>query len=247
VSDHQDDLRSARKRAFEARVAAIERVHAGERRAGSPSWRTRRDLWKDPEGNVLARLPDGTSRYVMVQFERPLMEKTAEILCRGGGHVLNVGFGCGLVDEAIAKRSPRSHTIVEAHPQVLEWMAEDGWMHRPNVHVLADCWEDVDWTRFRHRFDAVFEDVFPFDTTSIDLDLWLEVVRLVLKPESGVFVLYGPNLSEAHVDRMFAAFRGQVSVHWESCQVHVPFVIPEWERFTVGTHTVWIPWVTIRV
>ena len=33
--------------------------------------------------------------------------------------MLNVGFGLGLVDTAIQSNNPRSHTIIEAHPDVL--------------------------------------------------------------------------------------------------------------------------------
>jgi len=45
------------------------------------------------------------------------MEKTAKILCpKEGLSVLNVGFGLGLMDEALQKYKPAHHTIVEAHP-----------------------------------------------------------------------------------------------------------------------------------
>lgn len=43
----------------------------------------------------------------------------AQAVCTGGGDVLNVGFGLGLVDSAIQSNKPRSHTIIEAHPDVL--------------------------------------------------------------------------------------------------------------------------------
>lgn len=42
-----------------------------------------------------------------------------QAICSGGGDVLNVGFGLGLVDMAIQSKNPRSHTIIEAHPDVL--------------------------------------------------------------------------------------------------------------------------------
>jgi hypothetical protein len=49
-----------------------------------------------------------------------------QAICSSGGDVLNVGFGMGLVDTAIQKRKPKSHTIVEAHPGVYEKMLRDG-------------------------------------------------------------------------------------------------------------------------
>ena len=43
----------------------------------------------------------------------------AQAICSNGGDVLNVGFGLGLVDRAIQSNHPTSHTIIEAHPDVL--------------------------------------------------------------------------------------------------------------------------------
>lgn len=37
----------------------------------------------------------------MMEWEGPLMVEHAKVICAAGGHVLNVGFGLGLVDEAI--------------------------------------------------------------------------------------------------------------------------------------------------
>jgi protein arginine N-methyltransferase 2 len=57
--------------------------------------------------------------------------------------VLNVGFGMGIVDAAIQRRSPRTHTIVEAHPGVHARMLADGWGERPGVRVVLGRWQDV--------------------------------------------------------------------------------------------------------
>ncbi|KXZ55008.1 hypothetical protein GPECTOR_3g171 [Gonium pectorale] len=62
---------------------------------------------------------------------------------RGGGHVLNVGFGLGIIDTAIQSHHPARHTIVEAHPDVLEHMARLGWPERPGVRILRGRWQDV--------------------------------------------------------------------------------------------------------
>lgn len=64
-------------------------------------------------------LLDDDNRGVMMQWEDPLMEAHAELISQGGGKdVLNVGFGMGLVDAHLQKFAPRSHTIIEAHPEV---------------------------------------------------------------------------------------------------------------------------------
>ncbi|KAG2430741.1 hypothetical protein HYH02_013580 [Chlamydomonas schloesseri] len=62
---------------------------------------------------------------------------------RKGGHVVNVGFGLGIVDTAIQSHRPDRHTIIEAHPDVLEHMARTGWADKPNVRILRGRWQDV--------------------------------------------------------------------------------------------------------
>ena len=59
----------------------------------------------------------------------------AEFMCRSKGDVLNVGFGLGLVDTAIQSHNPRSHTIIEAHPDVYKKMIADGWDKKPGVKI----------------------------------------------------------------------------------------------------------------
>ncbi|PNH02928.1 Arginine N-methyltransferase 2, partial [Tetrabaena socialis] len=62
---------------------------------------------------------------------------------RGGGHVVNVGFGLGIIDTAIQSHHPERHTIIEAHPDVLAHMEAGGWMGRPGVRVLRGRWQEV--------------------------------------------------------------------------------------------------------
>lgn len=71
------------------------------------------------------------------------MEAHAKAVCSGGGHVLNVGFGMGLVDTAIQQYSPVTHTIVEAHPVVYKRMLQSGWDKRENVKIIFGRWQDV--------------------------------------------------------------------------------------------------------
>jgi hypothetical protein len=37
----------------------------------------------------------------MMGWEGPLMVKHAEVICAGGGDILNVGFGLGLIDNEV--------------------------------------------------------------------------------------------------------------------------------------------------
>ena len=61
---------------------------------------------------------------------------------------MNVGFGMGIFDGYVRDRRPavRSHTIVEAHPDVYAHMRRQGWTdpkRSPNVTVRFGRWQDV--------------------------------------------------------------------------------------------------------
>lgn len=89
------------------------------------------------------KLMDSESKAVMMTWEKPLMEAHAKAVCSGGGHILNIGFGMGLVDTAIQQYAPASHTIVEAHPKVYQRMLRDGWAEKENVKIVFGRWQEV--------------------------------------------------------------------------------------------------------
>jgi type IV protein arginine methyltransferase len=66
-------------------------------------------------------LMDANGEAVMMEWEKPLMLAHANLICQSGGDVLNVGFGLGLVDEAIQQCAPRGHSAV---------LADTGFQHR---------------------------------------------------------------------------------------------------------------------
>ncbi|CAG8690832.1 4996_t:CDS:2, partial [Cetraspora pellucida] len=105
------------------------------------------------------KLLDYENNGVMMGWEMPLMEKHAEIICtREDLDILNVGFGLGLVDTAIQKYKPRTHTIIEAHPDVYKHMLDKGWDKKPGVKVIFGRWQDsLDQLEV---YDGIFFDTF---------------------------------------------------------------------------------------
>lgn len=89
------------------------------------------------------KLMDSNSKAIMMAWEKPLMEAHAKAVCSGGGHILNVGFGMGLVDTAIQQYAPVKHTIIEAHPEVYDRMIRTGWGEKDNVKIIFGRWQDV--------------------------------------------------------------------------------------------------------
>ncbi|KAI3512378.1 hypothetical protein L1887_19693 [Cichorium endivia] len=104
------------------------------------------------------KLMDANSKAVMMAWEKPLMEAHAKALCSRGGHILNIGFGMGLVDTAIQQYKPVTHIIVEAHPEVYERMRLSGWTKKENVKVVCGRWQDV--VHQLESYDGIFFDTY---------------------------------------------------------------------------------------
>nr|XP_023912318.1 protein arginine N-methyltransferase 2 [Quercus suber]POF10551.1 protein arginine n-methyltransferase 2 [Quercus suber] len=104
------------------------------------------------------KLMDSDSKAVMMAWEKPLMEAHAKAVCSGGGHILNVGFGMGLVDTAIQQYAPVTHTIVEAHPEVYKRMLRTGWGDKDNVKIIFGRWQDV--LSQLESYDGIFFDTY---------------------------------------------------------------------------------------
>ncbi|EPS71860.1 hypothetical protein M569_02898 [Genlisea aurea] len=105
------------------------------------------------------KVMDTERKAVMMAWEGPLMEAHAKAVCSvGGGDVLNIGFGMGLVDTAIQQYSPKSHTIVEAHPEVYDRMVRDGWDKKHNVKIVFGRWQDV--ISQLESYDGIFFDTY---------------------------------------------------------------------------------------
>lgn len=116
------------------------------------------------------KLMDSNSKAIMMAWEKPLMEAHAKAICSHGGHILNIGFGMGLVDTAIQQYGPVTHTIVEAHPEVYDRMLRSGWAEKENVKIVFGRWQDVltqlesydGNTRFNYFHDLLFKFILKY-------------------------------------------------------------------------------------
>lgn len=107
------------------------------------------------------RLLDQDGRAIMMDWEKPIMDKSAEIICRNGGRVLNVGFGMGLIDTAIENYPITEHWIIEPHLDVFTKMMDDGWHLKPHVKILHGDWQ---WfMKYLPKFDGIYIDTWDED------------------------------------------------------------------------------------
>ena len=142
------------------------------------------------------KLLDADNNAVMMGWEGPLMVEHAKVLCvrpdldeerQANLHILNVGFGLGLVDEAIQSHKPARHTIVEAHPDVYAKMLADGWDKRPGVTILFGRWQDVLERGDFETYDGIFWDTFGEHYR--DQKVFHEALPFILN-EGGIFSFF---------------------------------------------------------
>jgi protein arginine N-methyltransferase 2 len=126
---------------------------------------------------------------VMDSCEDSLMERTAEILVDEGDDLLEVGFGMGIFASYAQKRKPKTHTIVEGHPQVYEKLkiwSED----KKNVNIIYGDWTTVIESINSMKYDSVYFDTHCDQNTY----KFFHFIKDFLKP-GGKFSRFGLDLS----------------------------------------------------
>ncbi|PWA03348.1 hypothetical protein BB558_000465 [Smittium angustum] len=120
------------------------------------------DYLNTPITYIGDRLLDAQKNGVMMEWEEPIMQEHAKIICsKPKAKILNVGFGMGIIDSKIQSFDPSLHVIVEAHNDVLNYMETNGWFSKPNVVVLRGRWQDKLTELVRlGPFDGIFFDTF---------------------------------------------------------------------------------------
>ncbi|OAP64654.1 hypothetical protein AYL99_00626 [Fonsecaea erecta] len=130
-------------------------------------------------------LLDESDNAVMMDWETQIMQRHAETLIpRAGLKVMNVGHGMGIVDTAIQTHRPAEHHIVEAHPQVLQRLRDQGWYDKPGVVIHEGRWQDVLPTLVETgtvQLDAIYYDTFAEDYKALR-EFFSEYVVQLLSP-----------------------------------------------------------------
>jgi hypothetical protein len=150
---------------------------------------------QDAEGKEVL-LKDGKFQ-VMMEWEKPYMHACIDVL-KPFGDVLEIGFGLAYSAERIQSFHPKSHTIIEYHPEVAKKARE--WAKQyPNVTIIEDTWQNA--LINLGIFDAIFFDDYPLQSgqetqklqeTATESTQWLHKGNEVLKSAHEAL----PSLSE---------------------------------------------------
>ena len=124
-------------------------------------------------------------REVMMSWESPIMEKSAEYICESKGDILEIGFGMGICSDYIQAQDVSSHTIVEIHPQIIEKLKvwADG---KSNVIIVEGDLNSLELG----TYDGIFLDTFADDS----LDKFKEFATA--KAKSGAKITYWNNFAD---------------------------------------------------
>ena len=138
------------------------------------------------------KITTNDGREVMMSWETPIMEKSAEYICESKGDILEIGFGMGICSDYIQAQDVNSHTIVEIHPQIIERLkvwAED----KDNVTIVEGNWNDVNL----NTYDGIFIDTYGDES-------WNSFKNFALaKGKSGAKVTYWNSKAEENNEYSF--------------------------------------------
>jgi guanidinoacetate N-methyltransferase len=107
---------------------------------------------------------------VMMAWEQPYMHRMVRMLHEHGArNILEVGFGMGISATEIQRCGALRHTIIEAHPAVLE-RAREWRARRPGaaINLVEGFWEDAVLTPGLGLFDGIFFDTFSLTQDEAD-------------------------------------------------------------------------------
>jgi protein arginine N-methyltransferase 2 len=106
------------------------------------------------------KIVDSKGIEVMMDWEAPIMEKSAEFVCHNKGDILEIGFGMGICADYIQAQGVNSHTIIEIHPQIIEKLKI--WANgKSNVTIVQGDWNVVDGLS---TYDGIFFDTYGDDS-----------------------------------------------------------------------------------
>ena len=134
------------------------------------------------------KIVDSMGIEVMMDWEAPIMEKSAEFICHNKGDILEIGFGMGICADYIQAQDVNSHTIIEIHPQIIEKLniwAED----KSNVTIIEGDWNSVSGLS---TYDGIFLDTYG------DLSLDNFKAFALSKAKDGAKITYWNNEEKEH-------------------------------------------------
>jgi len=158
-----------------------------------------------------------SDEQIMEDWQLPIMQAMADVVCQQGGDILEVGFGRGISSDMIQKHAIQSHTIIECNQLIIEKF--NTWKSQQNndqIIMVEGKWQDtIDSLPF---YDGIFFHTYPLNQQEYMeyvhgqvtfAQHFFEVAARHLKP-GGIFSYFSneiDSLSRAHQRELFKHFQ----------------------------------------
>jgi protein arginine N-methyltransferase 2 len=133
-----------------------------------------------------ASSPTG-EKAVMMDWESPIMYASAQYVAENGGNILEIGYGMGISANYIQSFGPKSHIIVEIHPEIASQAKK--WASKVDgVTILQG-----DWFKLKKEiqanapYDGIFYDAYGDDNVKTIVDFCKTIIN-----KGGRFTLWNP-------------------------------------------------------
>ena len=133
-----------------------------------------------------ATSPTG-EKAVMMDWEDPIMYACAKYVAENGGNVLEIGYGMGIAANYIQSFSPKSHTVVEIHPEIASQARQ--WAKRGDgITVLEGDWFNLKKEiEANAPYDGIFYDAYGDENEKTIVDFCISILN-----KGGRFTLWNP-------------------------------------------------------
>lgn len=183
------------------------------------------------------KLLDNDKNGVMMEWESGIMKRSVDLLlAKPDMKILNIGAGMMIFDTFVQNHpnKPQIHHIVEAHPDILTNIENEGWDKKPGVTIHPGRWQEIlpQLVAENQTFDAIYYDTFA-ESYSDFREFFTEYVLGLLESDGRWSFFNGMGADRqisydvyqkvAEIDLMEAGF----DVEWH--EIEIPDLTEEWE------------------
>jgi len=100
---------------------------------------------------------------IMEDWQIPLMQKMADVVCDTKGDILEVGFGRGISSDMIQEHGVKSHTIIECNEEVIKdyFLSWKENYEGKDIRLEEGLWQDT--IDRLNKFDGIFFHTYPLN------------------------------------------------------------------------------------
>lgn len=198
-------------------------------------WKTAKASFTDHDLKILGE-------PVMEDWETPYMKELADIACKNGGVILELGFGMGISANFIQDNAITKHIIIEANHDVAEKAREFGKTAKHKVEVLEGLWEEVIDKVPDESVDGILFDTYPLSDKELYQNHFFFFPYAYKKlKKGGIFTYYSDeerDFGEVHLRKLAEAGFEPQKISRKVVKVDTPKDCEYWKADTFLAPTI---------